>query len=229
MRKTQLPNSRPRRKPQLADTRERIIEAAEQLFARHGIDTVSLQRIVATAGHRNTSAVQYYFGSKHELIKAIFAYRQEHLDAQRLALVAEMRRSNRAQDLRPLVEAMVYPVAHSVRPGSTFVRFIAQAMYDPVKRYVRRKDLGEMEGIRAVENGILAALHHLPPRVRQQRFRLAWRLAIQTLAIHERDLDSHQHYLMSTEDLAADLVETILGLLMAPLPRQKGIRKTAAA
>jgi AcrR family transcriptional regulator len=210
------------RKRRLPETRERIIQAAEQLFARHGIAVVSLQQIVAAADHRNTSAVQYHFGSKQALIKAIFSYRQQRLDAQRLALVAEMTRRGRAHELRPLVEAIVYPLAQSVRPGSTFVRFVAQAMYDPVQRYIRRKDLGDLDAIRAIETRILAALHDLPLRVRHQRFRLAWRLAVQALAIHERDLDSRQRPLMSTQALAADLVESILGLLRAPLPRRSG-------
>ena len=203
-----------RRQP---DTRERIIQAAERLFARQGIAAVSLQRIVAAADHRNTSAVQYHFGSKQALIKAIFAYRQERLDAQRSALLAEMDRRGRSRELRPLVEAIVYPMAEAVQPGSSYIRFVAQAMYDPVQRYIRRKDLGRLEATQEMETRVLTALHDLPERVRRQRFRLAWRLAVQALAVHERDLDSRQRPLMSTEALAADLVESILGLLSAPL------------
>lgn len=216
MRKLDLPEGKLRRQPGLSDTRERILLAAEQLFAQHGIEAISLQRIVEAAGHRNTSAVQYYFGSKNELIKAILAFRQQHFDVQRLALIAEMTRNDRGLDLRGFVESMVYPLAHSVRPGSTFVRFVALAIYDPVKRYIPREDSDNVDGIRAIEAGIIAALHHLPPRVRQQRYLLAWRMVIQTLAHHEHDIESRQHYVMPTQALAADLTECILGMLQAP-------------
>ena len=41
------------------DTRDQIIRAAEQLFAAHGIDGVSLREINRAAGQSNTGAVQY--------------------------------------------------------------------------------------------------------------------------------------------------------------------------
>ena len=52
------------------DTREKLIRAAEYLFARSGLD-VPIREIHERAGQRNASAIQYHFGSKQELIKAI--------------------------------------------------------------------------------------------------------------------------------------------------------------
>ena len=53
------------------DTRTRLLDVAEQLFAEHGIDAVSLSQILETAGQRNKSAIYYHFGSKAGLIAAI--------------------------------------------------------------------------------------------------------------------------------------------------------------
>jgi len=202
---------------------ERILEAAEQLFARRGIDRVSLLDIVGAAGQRNTSAVQYHFGSKQHLIEAIFEARERTINPHRLALLAEIERNGRATDLRSLVEAMVYSLAAAVKPGSCYARFVAQALYDPVRRRVLRKDVPVHEGSRRIEARILAALRDLPPAVRHQRFRLAWRLLVQTLALHERELETLQRPLMSTAALAAELVESIVAMLRAPLaPVRRG-------
>lgn len=53
------------------DTRLALMRAAEQLFAQHGVDRVSLREIAIAAGQRNVSAATYHFGSKRELIETI--------------------------------------------------------------------------------------------------------------------------------------------------------------
>ena len=53
-----------------AGTRERILDAAEELFAEHGFEGVSLREITRLAG-ANVAAVNYHFGSKDRLIDAM--------------------------------------------------------------------------------------------------------------------------------------------------------------
>jgi len=81
-------------------TQEQIVRAAERLFARHGIEGVSLRQIGAAAGNGNNSAVQYHFGSKDQLIQAIFEDRLPRLHERRKLLIAE----RRPNDLRSWVE-----------------------------------------------------------------------------------------------------------------------------
>jgi len=52
-------------------TRERIKRAARKLFALNGVDAVAVRDIVREAGGKNISALNYYFGSKEELIEAL--------------------------------------------------------------------------------------------------------------------------------------------------------------
>ena len=54
------------------DTRDRLLDVAERLFAEHGFDAVSLRAITTDAG-ANLAAVNYYFGSKEALIEAVVA------------------------------------------------------------------------------------------------------------------------------------------------------------
>lgn len=54
------------------DTVERILDAAEHLFADRGFAETSLRMITSRAGV-NLAAVNYHFGSKKALIQAVFA------------------------------------------------------------------------------------------------------------------------------------------------------------
>ena len=53
------------------DTRNQLKAAAQMLFARHGVDAVTVQQIVSAAGQRNNAALHYHFGSKEELIRQL--------------------------------------------------------------------------------------------------------------------------------------------------------------
>ncbi|MCK7597321.1 TetR family transcriptional regulator [Microbulbifer sp. CAU 1566] len=53
------------------ETVKRILDAAEVLFAERGFTETSLRTITSTAGV-NLAAVNYHFGSKKELIQAVF-------------------------------------------------------------------------------------------------------------------------------------------------------------
>ena len=52
-------------------TRERIKRAARRLFALNGVDAVAVRDIIAAAGQKNASALNYYFGSKEGLIETL--------------------------------------------------------------------------------------------------------------------------------------------------------------
>jgi AcrR family transcriptional regulator len=52
-------------------TRERVKRAARRLFAMKGVDAVAVRDIIAEAGQKNVSALNYYFGSKEGLIRAL--------------------------------------------------------------------------------------------------------------------------------------------------------------
>ena len=84
-------------------TRDRILDAAEQLFARQGMDGTSLREITSAAGV-NLAAVNYHFQSKEALIRAVFARRIGPLNEHRLALLNEAERA--AAPAAPTPEAI---------------------------------------------------------------------------------------------------------------------------
>ena len=67
-------------------TREHLLDVAESLFLSQGIDQVSLRAIAREAGQKNPSALQYHFGNREGLIKAIVARRLQQQEARRARL-----------------------------------------------------------------------------------------------------------------------------------------------
>lgn len=65
------------------DTKQRILDAAEALFAEHGIDGASLREITSRAGV-NLASVNYHFKGKDALAEAVFTRRIEPVNAERL-------------------------------------------------------------------------------------------------------------------------------------------------
>jgi AcrR family transcriptional regulator len=104
-------NVRTNMRPAGQDTRERILDAAEHLFAEHGYDGASLRDITAKAGV-NLAAVNYHFRTKESLIQAVFARRLAPLNQRRLALLdaCEASAGGRPLELEEVVRALISPV-----------------------------------------------------------------------------------------------------------------------
>lgn len=56
---------------QSLETREALMAVAQELYAKRGIDSVSLNEIMAQAGQKNRNAMQYHFGNRDGLLQAI--------------------------------------------------------------------------------------------------------------------------------------------------------------
>src|SRR5688572_26196161 len=69
-----------------ADTRGRLLDAAERLFAAKGFEATSLRDVTAKA-KANLAAVNYHFGSKEALVRAVFERRLGEVNRRRLALL----------------------------------------------------------------------------------------------------------------------------------------------
>jgi AcrR family transcriptional regulator len=66
--------------------RLRLLDTAERLFGERGIAETSVRAITAAAG-LNVALVNYYFGSKENLVRAVVERRQAPLNAERLRLL----------------------------------------------------------------------------------------------------------------------------------------------
>ena len=112
-----------------ADTKGRILDAAEALFAEHGFAATSLRSITASAGV-NLAAVHYHFGSKESLVEAVFARRLGPLNAERLRLLDRVEKSESNPALEEIVEAFLGPPMRMSRDpgGAVFMRLFGHTL-----------------------------------------------------------------------------------------------------
>src|SRR6478609_8809383 len=88
-------------------TKDRILGAAEELFAQHGFAGTSLRQVTSRADV-NIAAVNYHFGSKENLVNEVFRRRMDEMSAQRVARL-EAAMANDACDLEAVLAAFVEP------------------------------------------------------------------------------------------------------------------------
>jgi AcrR family transcriptional regulator len=93
-----------------ADTKSQIKAAAQLLFARHGVDAVTIQQIVAAAGQRNNAALHYHFGTKEELIRQLVVDGAAVLDERRQGMLREIDARGGPSSVREVLLVLVMPV-----------------------------------------------------------------------------------------------------------------------
>lgn len=68
------------------ETRDAILNAAEDLFSKHGFYGVTIREVAREAGV-DTALVHYYFGAKKELFDSVFNRRAEVWNSERVAAI----------------------------------------------------------------------------------------------------------------------------------------------
>ena len=151
-------------------TKERILGAAEELFAQYGFSGTSLRQVTSRADV-NIAAVNYHFGSKENLVNEVFRRRMDVMSGQRLERLRAAMATAPGQ-LEPILAAFVEPALDMAqdRHGGAFIRVIARAYAE--KNEGLRKFLSEQYG--HVQREFARALGACLPGLDKEQ--LYWRL-----------------------------------------------------
>ena len=173
----------------LDSTRDRIIVAAEELFARTGVARTSLRAITALA-RVNLAAVNYHFGSKEGLVEEVYRRRLEPLNRARLANLEKLEKRRRKPTLEEILEAFMSPVASLARDpaqgGPTVMRLLGQTHAEAEAPY-KAWFAGEYKRVLDRYHAALCrALPDLPPE--DVRWRLQFLVGALTYPVAERQL-----------------------------------------
>ena len=165
------------------DTRERILDVAERLFAEHGLERVSIRDIIGAA-RANLGAITYHFGTKQKLILALFERRLVPLDQQRLAALdaVEKAAGKEPPRLEVVLEAFIRPAVEQALDASsgtaTFRKLMARSFMEPnpvLERFLHR----HFEVV--VQRFDAALLRAMPGLTRADLF---WRMHLTVGALH---------------------------------------------
>lgn len=116
---------------------ECILDAAEELFALHGYDGVTMRQI-ATLAKVDVALANYHFGRKLDLFHAVFDRRAEILSNSRRQLL-----TNGETTLENIIEAFLLPLKMAQKTGDpgwrNYLALIAYVMTSPVWSKVMMK------------------------------------------------------------------------------------------
>jgi AcrR family transcriptional regulator len=149
----------------VAGTKDRLLDAAEKLFAESGIDAVSLRAITAEAGV-NLAAVNYHFQSKEALAMAVVERRFGPINRERLRMLDELETAagGGPVPVARILEAFLVPVlALKEGPASAFMPLMAR-IYSEQRAFMERIFRDHIFPVaQRFHAAFQRALPHLPP------------------------------------------------------------------
>jgi AcrR family transcriptional regulator len=203
-----------------ATTKDRLLDAAERLFARDGVHTARIRDINELAGQRNPSALHYHFGSRMAVVEAILLRYQAAIDVVVADALDRIEADGREPDVRDVVAAVVRPevAALGTQSGRDCVRIIPQLL-PALSRNLRA---GVVYPATLQSRRILdllddrMAARSLPERVRRERL-VTYSLVFTTmLGERAHAIEEGLDLLLNRDEFAGHMVDLLEALLTAP-------------
>ena len=203
------------------------MDAAELLVAEYGSAGTSDRAIIKASGHRNNSAIAYHFGTRDGLIEAVFHRGSAPPNRERRARLDAMRERGVKPDLRTLAELLVWPLAAEIgrlQPRNQWARYNERMLIERPLVFVEhvRDGIGSHDGEAPIEVALeIYDLMADEPRlddtsIGRERVALGVRFVFAALAAWERDVAGGVRESAGIDEFAADVIEMLLGLLVAP-------------
>lgn len=207
------------------DTKTRILDCAEQMFARNGYSNTSM-RALATAAGVNLASANYHFGSKDKLLEAIIERRLLPLNQirqERINAVLEQAQQQQASPLaNDILKAFFEPTLefrNSSLGARAFVSLVSRSLSEP-DHAVRSCFLQFVKpNFQQLFEALQIALPHLPPDILKARLQLSVGTMSYALSMNVSEkLTTNE---MSVTDINQPLIQQlqiyILAGLEAPL------------
>ena len=211
MAETDVPLHAPR-----VDGRTRLLDTAELLLDKHGIDGVSLRTVTSASGHRNASAVNYHFGNRDQLVMAVLTRRQGRVEARRMELIDELEARGTISG-RQSVELAVVPLGELLddETGRRYIRLLNQAANHPI--FASMTADAYSGTLARLVPYVLPLVAHLPTDRAALRLRMGVSTALVALADQARLIDAAEpsRAVLDRTTFVSDLIDAVEGALRA--------------
>jgi AcrR family transcriptional regulator len=199
-----------------------MLDAAERLFARHGIEAVSLRQIGAAAGSANNYGVQYHFGDKPSLIRAIFERRLPALEARRAELLQAAERAGLAADPRTLLGVILRPIAEETdgAGGLSYARFLVGLRHFEGDLDVRLAVVELAPLTNRLDAMLRAAAPQFPAALQALRAMRAYRVFVDALVDWDRARSGGASAVLGKDEAVEEGLDEALGCFLAPASPQ---------
>jgi AcrR family transcriptional regulator len=199
------------------ETKQRLLRAAETLFAREGIHRVRVREIHELAGQRNASALHYHFSSREGLVDAILTEHQASIDEEIARRLDELEASGEQMSVRNVVRAVVEVLGTRLetQSGRNFLRILPQ-IWDRLSAGIREGGaIATTRLTRRVLTLLDGLMEPLPRGVRRER--LVSYVVMMTAAFAERahHVESGRASELDTDAFVANVLDMIVASLTA--------------
>jgi len=165
-----------------SQTKTRLLDAAEQLFAEAGFEGASIRAITAAAG-TDLGSARYHFGSKEGLFHAALARRLAPLNKARLARLAELKEATGTPTVEAALEAFIRPALELLLDpghGAAWIKLLARLRVDP-ERLIAPTLPDLSETVTPFLEALRTALPRLPERELLYRWHFFFGVQVNTL------------------------------------------------
>lgn len=159
-------------------TRQIILAKAEQMFAEQGIAATPLRDIALAAGQKNNVAIQYHFGDREGLLRAIISYHAATSEKVRAEMMADLLIRGRPPQVHDLVRAFVVSLARHFDEGGYYLAFLARYI-------VERGGYAGLEGSVSASTitSFMSILYQLLPDHEKETLDERW-MIVMTTTVH---------------------------------------------
>ena len=153
----------------MADTKQKILDTAEKLFAQQGYAATSMRQIISGAGV-NLAAIHYHFGSKEELLDGLILRKAGPVNAERLARLDELTAAGggKPRNVEDVLEAFLRLMATMASQNEQFVRLMGRLFGEGLMFHIVQKHFQH------VMARFVTALRQVLPGLPEQE--LMWRI-----------------------------------------------------
>ncbi len=189
------------------DTKVRILDAAERIFADRGFDATSL-RMITTEANVNLAAVNYHFQSKEALLHAVYARRAGPVNARRLELLNTYEGAEDELQVESILDAFVRPMVDDAEACVFIPRLMIRLLYLDAKETSRSVFQAQFQPVvQRFHEAFRRALPHLSEK------ELFMRIQFFLGALANAMAASRNLYALSREELAQTPLDTMRGLI----------------
>jgi AcrR family transcriptional regulator len=210
-------------------TRNQLLDVAEQMFGERGVNGVSLREIRLASGARNTAAIQFHFGDREGLVHALTARHMPRIAVLQQELYDAMDRDGRGDDPRSLVEVLVRPSADYLRQGSSeraWVKIMGDLGAEPELEPNEMALLAPEPALRVSRTLYDRLTAIVPTDIALERMVVLAQFAVHLCADRARleDAPDESRPHASSDLFVENLVDMVTGALFAPVSPREAMR-----
>ena len=198
-------------------TRDRLLDAAETLFASDGFGAVTTRAILRAAGQRNESALHYHFGGRQGLIEALHERRMDQLAGHRGAFIEKLLSRQGPFSVQDLAEIQVQSIASLASRDEGFHAYlqgIADLVCSPEGEFEALLERFDRAPEIEARQRLAASFSTVPFPLLRQRFNLGRRFILMAMV---QWLRRHGHFRgKAAKAFLADLPRVLEAMILAP-------------